>query len=267
MSILSWVQLEILLVSKHSLSCFFSLLRKSCERKFFLLFVGHLNDISSDHHFLHFLWVLKLKICLHQSHFDKRLVLFKVLLHIFISDILKVEFTVIIKLGSVFLNFFKESSGITFQLSRSFPHFLDQLVIRKVLKSIVNMRTLVMDLQQLLCAVQELVMSLHEGFTVSKLLRVLHDLIENRLILCELLTASIVILFLHHILDSFSLVLIFFLLRSSSSLVDLLVERVNIGSLGSQKLRHISLKSLHFHLRFSFSHHLESIQVGVSVLI
>ena len=124
---------------------------------------------------------------------------------------------------------------------------------------------LMMNLQHLLCSIQELVVSLHQRLAICQFLWVFNNFVKHRLIFHELLATRVVILTFHHVFNGLSAILEFILIllrfsRASSSL-NFLVKRLDVGSLGPQKLRHISFEPLHLHLTLSFSDHLESIDV------
>lgn len=74
-SILARVQLEVLFICKDLLSCLLCLLGERCKLEFLLLFVGHFDDISFNHHLFKLLGVLELKVSLHERELHKGFVL------------------------------------------------------------------------------------------------------------------------------------------------------------------------------------------------
>jgi hypothetical protein len=198
---------------------------------------------------------------LHKCKFYQILILFQILLDIAVSDFCKVHLAKIIELSTIFKQLFEEGSGISLELRWCLSHFLNQLVVREVFESIVNVSALMVDLQQLFCTVQELVVGLHQRFTVSKLLRILDNLIKHRLILSKLGLPWIIILPLHHILNRLPFISILLLLWRTSDAMNFLIKRLDVIPLSSQKFGHVTLKSFHFHLGLSFSHHLEPVEI------
>jgi hypothetical protein len=170
---------------------------------------------------------------------------------------------------------------ISFQLRRGFSYFLNQILVGKVLESIMDMAPLVMQLENSFGSLQKLFVRLRKTLFVLQLLGVFDDLVKHWLVLVKKrLWLCIVASVLNHVFNCFAFKLSFLIAffpqkagcvhflsscRFAIDLLYLLVKLFYVVSLGPNVLRHISFQLLHLHNGFCLRDLLEPVYIGVGM--
>ena len=139
-----------------------------------------------------------------------------------------------------------------------------------MLQTVMDVSSLVVDLQNFLRVVHEFVVGLSQRLTIVQFLSVFHDLVEDRLVFLKSLLCFVIVFIAHQILNGFPMVLVLLfrrvklfllVLRLLLDRIDLSFKLIDVVSLSPQELGHVSFKPLDFELRLHLSHHLESVNV------